>query len=223
MPVIAAVETAHRDGILTATCLMVSGAAAEDAVARAKRLPGLAVGLHVVTVCGRPTLPPDEVPALVDEAGNFDDDLVRAGFRYFFQPAARRQLAREIRAQFTAFAATGLPLDHVNAHTHKHVLPTVFGMILRIGREFGLKAVRVPWEPPAPDRRPTLGQVFVGWWIALLRRRAVRAGLRVNDRLYGLGASGRMDRDAWLPMLRDLPDGVSEIVCHTATERWDGI
>ena len=43
-----AVERAYREGILTSTSLMVGGAAAADAVERARRLPGLKVGLHVV-------------------------------------------------------------------------------------------------------------------------------------------------------------------------------
>jgi predicted glycoside hydrolase/deacetylase ChbG (UPF0249 family) len=34
-----AVEEAHRDGILTAASLMVSGPAAADAIARARRMP----------------------------------------------------------------------------------------------------------------------------------------------------------------------------------------
>ena len=34
-----AVERAHRDGILTAASLMVSGAAAHDAVTRARQMP----------------------------------------------------------------------------------------------------------------------------------------------------------------------------------------
>ena len=45
-----AVEQAHREGILTAASLMVSAPAAADAVARAKRLPSLRVGLHLVLV-----------------------------------------------------------------------------------------------------------------------------------------------------------------------------
>ncbi len=45
-----AIETAHRDGILTATSLMVAAPAAADAVARARRIPSLRVGLHLVLV-----------------------------------------------------------------------------------------------------------------------------------------------------------------------------
>ncbi|MHB1552294.1 MAG: ChbG/HpnK family deacetylase, partial [Vulcanimicrobiaceae bacterium] len=52
-----AVERAHRNGILQAASLMVAGPAAADAVRRARALPSLRVGLHVVTVNGRPILP----------------------------------------------------------------------------------------------------------------------------------------------------------------------
>lgn len=223
LPVNEAVESAHKDGILTTTCLMVAGPAAQDAVARAKKLPTLAVGLHIVTVCGQPALPADDVPDLVDGSGNFDTNLVRAGIRYFFSPSARRQLAQEIRAQFAAFDATGLNLDHVNAHNHMHIHPTIFGMILKIGREFGLRAIRFPWEPWAPGGDKTLGDKFLGIWLAIMKRRAEKAGIKINDRMFGMRASGKMDRDQWIGLLEHIPDGVSEIVCHPATRRWDEI
>ena len=62
-------------------------------------------------------------------------------------PAARRQAAQEIAAQFEAFRATGLPLDHVNAHRHFHLHPVVAAAIMRIGRRYGMAALRVPVEP----------------------------------------------------------------------------
>ena len=56
--------------------------------------------------------------------------MVRAGMRFFFRPPARRQLAAEIRAQFAAFAATGLTLDHANAHKHFHLHPTIARLLI---------------------------------------------------------------------------------------------
>ncbi|HET8585835.1 MAG TPA: hopanoid biosynthesis-associated protein HpnK, partial [Casimicrobiaceae bacterium] len=120
-----AVELAHTKGILTAASLMMSGDAVDDAIARARRLPTLRVGLHLVLVDGKPVLPPAAIPALVDRDGRFPRDLVRAGVNLFLRPDARRQLAAEIAAQFDAFAATGLALDHVNAHHHFHLHPSV--------------------------------------------------------------------------------------------------
>src|SRR3984957_6371068 len=144
-----AVERAHRDGILTAASLMVSGAAAADAVRRARAMPSLRVGLHLVLVEGKPVLPAVSVPDLVDAQGNFRTDMARAGAAMFFLPKVRRQLAAEIEAQFAAFAATGLALDHVNAHKHFHLHPTIAGLIVKIGKRHGVKGARVPLEPHA--------------------------------------------------------------------------
>jgi len=58
------VERAHRDGILSAASLMVAGAAAGDAVTRAKAMPQLRVGLHLVLVEGKPVLPASAIPDL---------------------------------------------------------------------------------------------------------------------------------------------------------------
>jgi len=212
LPVNEAIETAHRDGILTAACLMVGAPMAEDAVERARRSPNLRVGLHLVVVRGRPVLAPERIPDLVDEDGRFDGNLVRAGFRYYFLPRVRRQLAAEIRAQFEAFQATGLVLDHANAHNHMHLHPTVLRLIVDIGREFGLAAVRLPHEPG--------GGIFLAPWIALMKRRLRRTGLRFNDFIFGIRDAGRMDGDALRRIIATLPDGVSEIFLHPATGRW---
>lgn len=226
-PVNEAIELAHREGILTSASLMVAGPAAADAVARARRQPKLRVGLHLVLVEGRPTLPPAEIPDLVDAAGEFRSELAAAGFRIFFQPGVRRQLERELRAQFEAFAATGLVLDHVNAHNHMHLHPTVLGSVLRLGREYGLDAVRVPYEPPGPSARAAGG----GWlrrgleaaalapWTRLLRSRLRRARIKTNDFVFGLADTGRMEEGLVLRQLQELPEGVTEMYFHAATRR----
>ncbi len=201
---------------------MVGAPAAAGAVALARRLPRLRVGLHVTLVDGVPVLPPEAVPDLVDGAGRFDDNMARAGCRFFFSPRARRQLAAEIRAQFVAFRVTGLTLDHVNAHCHMHVHPTVAGLMLRIGREFGLRAMRVPDEPFAPLRRAAAaegGRVhrpLYAPWIALLRRRLRRAGLALNDQLFGIAWSGGMTEERMLRLVAVLPPGATELYCHPA-------
>src|SRR3954447_7596848 len=144
-----AVELSHRDGVLNAASLMVAGPAAVDAVRRARALPSLRVGLHLVVIEGPAVLPPARIPDLVDARGRFPSDQLRLGVNYFFRPRVRRQLAAEIRAQFAAFAATGLTLGHADAHKHMQLHPTVGRLMLDIGGEFGLSRVRVPAEPPA--------------------------------------------------------------------------
>jgi hopanoid biosynthesis associated protein HpnK len=224
-----AVEEAHATGILTAASLMVGADAASDAVDRAKRHPGLGVGLHLVVICGKSVLPSAEIPDLVDAKGEFDTNLVRAGFRYFFLPKVRRQLAREIRAQFEAFRNSGLELDHVNAHNHLHLHPTVLGLILSIGRDYGLCTVRVPDEPvEIPGATPLsisgrLGGAFLGIWLGFMRKRLLNADVRINDCVFGIRDSGNMVRERMLALLQELPNGVTEIFLHPARGAWDGV
>jgi len=214
------VEVAHREGILTAASLMVGAPAAADAVVRARRMPTLRVGLHLVLVEGHPVLPASEVPDLVDARGMFREDLGRMGVEIFLRPAVRRQVAAEIAAQFAAFAATGLVLDHVNAHKHYHLHPTVARLIVETGRRHGLRSVRVPDEPAALVRRidPSLPSQAPLWpYTALLRRRLRRAALVTSDRVFGLAWSGAMTATRVSMLLGQLPSGVSELYVHLAT------
>ena len=204
-----AVERGYRDGERRAVSLMVAAPAVADAVARARQNPGLAVGLHLVLADGRAMLPPTRIPDLVDAKGMFNSNMVGNGFRFFFLPHVRRQLAAEIRAQFEAFAATGLKLDHVNAHKHFHLHPTILSLMLTIGREYGLRAIRLPAEPGmGPWLRP---------WLALMRWRLARAGVAYNDHVFGLRHSGGMDEAVMLAILEQLPDGLSEVYLHPAS------
>ena len=217
----AAVEEAHRHGILSTASLMVGAPAMADAVARAKRLPGLHVGLHLVLVDGHPVSPPKTVAGLIGSDGQFDRHMGRAGVRFFFLPRVRRQLAIEIRAQFEAFHATGLELDHVDAHKHMHLHPTVSALLVDIGRDYGVKAVRVPSEPAStlraafPQERAAAPPYRL--WIEKLRRRLDRAGLAFNDHVFGLAWSGNMVEERVLRLLAHLPEGVSELYFHPAT------
>jgi chitin disaccharide deacetylase len=218
-----AVERAHRDGILTAASLMVAAPAAADAVARARRMPRLGVGLHVALSDSVPLLAPALVPALVDVDGRFPANLVAYGAKLFFNPLSRRQLAAEIAAQFEAFRATGLDLDHVNAHQHFHLHPTVAGAMIRHAQRYGARFVRVPREPAAvlaaiETWRLGLNAALVAPFVSLLAARVRDAGLRAPDHVFGLQWSGAMRRDRLLGLLAHLPPGLSEIYTHPATK-----
>ncbi len=218
-----AVERAHRDGVLDAASLMVAGPAAADAVRRARTVPNLRVGLHLVAIEGPAMLPPSQIPDLVDAAGWFPADPLRLGLRYRFNPRVRRQLAAEIRAQFAAFAATGLTLDHADAHKHMHLHPVVGRLMLGIGRGFGLRAVRIPAEPPAVlarcGTRVGPGAHALYHWTKLLRRQVRAAGMAANDHCFGLAWSGHMTRERLHRLLAVLPEGASEIYFHPAARR----
>uniref|UniRef100_UPI00258746AA hopanoid biosynthesis-associated protein HpnK n=1 Tax=Sphingomonas sp. TaxID=28214 RepID=UPI00258746AA len=208
--------------ILTAASLMVSAPAAADAVARARRLPSLRVGLHLVMVEAWPTLPAAELPDLTGPDGLIRSDMGWLGLDLALKGAARRQLAAEIEAQFRAYAATGLPLDHVNAHKHFHVHPIIAGLVLAAGARHGMRAIRVPRETRSVLRAAEPGAApkaafDTAPWAALLAVRARRAGLLIPDRTLGLAWSGAMTPARVAGLLAHLPDGLTELYTHPAT------
>ncbi len=215
-----AVERACRDGLLTTASLMVAGPAADDAVRRARSLPGLRVGLHLVVVEG-PAIGP--VPGLLDADGQFPSRQLGLSLDYFFRAGARRALAAEIRAQFRAFAATRLRLDHANAHKHMHLHPTVGRLMLEAGAEHGLPAIRVPAEPPAVmlacGALPHPGDRLLYAGTRVLRAQARRAGMRTNDYAFGIAWSGHMTAERVTQLSQELPPGLSEIYFHPASHR----
>src|SRR4051812_11228949 len=206
---------------------MVSGPGAADAVTRAKAMPSLRVGLHLVLVEGKPVLPAAQVPDLVDRAGHFRTDMARAGAAMFFRRKVRAQLRAEIEAQFAAFAATGLPLDHVNAHKHFHLHPTIAALMMEIGAAHGVRAARVPREPQAilariEPHRASATVMLTAPFARRLRRQFAKAGIASPDQVFGLAWSGAMGAKRLKGLIAHLPDGLTEIYMHPATGAYAG-
>ena len=211
-----AVILAHREGILTSASLMIAGEAADEAVSLARENPTLAVGLHVVAVDGRSILPHDQIPHLVDLQNHFPNAPVRLGLKYAFSPAAHQEIAREIQAQFHRFAATGLPLSHVDGHQHMHVHPTLFKIILPLAKEQGAHGIRLPRDPDCWPSHPA-------WSIAfnLLSRRSARQmrdlQLLTPQRAFGLARTGQMTQAYVANLLNHLDAEPAEIYFHPTT------
>ncbi len=229
----AGIMRAHHEGILTDASLMVSGRGFEDAVTLARANPTLSVGLHLVLAQGYPVAPPTEIPLLVGTDGAFGRNAIWNGFRYFFTPGARAQLRREIRAQLDKFAATGLPLSHLDGHLTLHIHPTVLAILLEAADYYRINAMRLPREPlrlALRFSREHLGRkLFEGLVFATLSRyaapRFARAGLRHPARMFGLHQTGHVSEEYLVHVIDTLAPGITEIYCHAAivdaeSQRW---
>jgi chitin disaccharide deacetylase len=217
-----AVEIAHVDGVLSSASLMVGAAAAPDAIARARRLPRLRVGLHLTLLEGDPILGRRRIPDLVGADGRLRNDAVRLAIDLARSASIRNQLREEIEAQFEAFRRTGLRLDHVNAHKHFHLHPIILADLLTIARRFGARALRIPVEPVSLIRQVEAGSVGLPAAILeaharLLRIRVRRSGFLTPDAVFGLSWSGAFTLARLVRLLDHLPPGFSEIYFHPAT------
>lgn len=217
-----AIIQAHREGMLTSASLMVNEPAAEGAVQMARENPALAVGLHLTLVLGHASLPPAEIPHLVDAGGNFTNSSFRAGLNYYFSAAARRELRREMRAQFEKFAATGLPFSHVDGHTHLHMHPVIFEHLIELCEEFGVRRVRIVKDRIRLnlklDRSNLVIKLVWGVVFNLLgtycERQLRGRQFLYPSRTYGLLQTGRMNESYLLKLIPQIEKTASEIYAH---------
>lgn len=223
-----AVEQAHRHGVLTNASLMVTGAAAAEAIETARRLPALGTGLHLVLVQGRPAAPRERIGRLVRGDGHFVDAPVLGGLRYAWMSLARRgtdQLRHEITAQLDAFARSGLRPSHVDGHLNMHLHPAILPLLIELAPRYGVRAIRLPREPLGRairyDGRHVVRRTVEGAIFAALARRALprlrAAGIATADRVYGMHQTGHVDGAYLAGLLPELPAGTSEVYCHPAT------
>ncbi len=223
-----AVLRAHREGILTSASLMVNEPHAGEAVALARQNPGLGVGLHLALVCGAAALPAGQIPQLVDARGQFSNNPVATGWRYFASAKCRAQLPLEIAAQFEKFRATGLPLDHVNGHLHLHLHPVVFGILMENAQRWGITALRL-----TDDWFGLNARLASGRWIYRLSHTAIHRllsararpvlahkGIRHTRVVFGLLQNARVDAPFVAKLLPALPPGDSELYSHPSLDQF---
>ena len=181
---------AHREGIVTACSIVANGVAFEDAVERLRDVPSLEAGVHLTLVEERPLT-----------AIRFPRKYTSFVPLYLARVISMSAIERELRAQIERVLATRLPVTHLNGHQHLHVLPRLFALVQRLGREYGIGYIRTVNDHGSRARAlPIAALSFLG-------RRAHGS----NARTIGVAEAGHL-RDV-VPLL-DHVDGVTELVTH---------
>ncbi len=217
-----AVEQAWKNGLLTCASIMPGAPAFDEAVKMARRNPGLQIGLHLTLVQGRSVLPPAELPDLVDAQGNFSDNPVAAGFRYFFDRGLYCQLKREIEAQIKKVLDAGITLTHIDGHLNIHLHPTVFRILTELMPRHGITSFRLAQERLSHnlsfdrDRKfgKTLESLIFGFLTDHARPVLDTLGIRYADEVKGVLNSGRMTEEYILNIIGGLKEGLTEIYFH---------
>ncbi len=210
-----AVLRAHAHGVLTSASLLVNAPGTAAAVALARDLPTLGLGIHLALTELQPLT---RCPRLAPH-GQFASSHSLVYARLLARRVTRAEVRGEIEAQLTAALATGLPFDHIDGHGHVHVLPQVLEAVVEIGGAMGLNRLRWPdeaeWEPIRPSLAARLKRALVRR-LCQAQRDAVREWVR-PEHFFGLAASGQMTLARWRAVAAALPEGTSEVMCHPAT------
>lgn len=121
---------AHLEGVVDSTTLMMNGLAVNYAITRAKQIPSLQVGIHLVLTWGKPIA--DNVPELIKSNGTFK---YTSSFQKMKEPNLF-QVEKEWEAQIQAFLQTGLPLHHIDSHHHIHGWEPLKEIVLKLANKY---------------------------------------------------------------------------------------
>ena len=182
----AGILAAHRHGIVTSTTVMITLDIDREQLAEARDC-GLGLGLHTNLTLGKPLT---RGRTLVDGKGAFVRDARRAAAR-----AEARDVRAEVEAQVARFEKLVKRLPtHLDTHHHVGLYAPVRDVVLDVARTLG-----VPVRSQDADART----------------RARSFGLRTPDHFFGeSGPDAYWSPARTLTMLKLLPPGVSEFMCH---------
>jgi hopanoid biosynthesis associated protein HpnK len=158
----------------------------------------------------------------VDQSGNFTDNPVAAGMRYFFLKGLRNQLRREIEAQLRKVRDAGIDLSHVDGHLNIQMQPVVFDLLMELAPRFGITSFRLTRERLTSalldDGERTMGKRVDSFIFDRLAQRSRphldRRNIRYAGEVKGLLNSGRMTEEYLLDVLDDLQNETTEIYFH---------
>ncbi len=133
--------TAHLEGIITSTSLMINMPDAKRAVGLAKQVPSLDVGIHLNITQGHPILPPEKVSTLVNSSGEFlsNTELIPKLKKF---KVNWHEIEAEFSAQVNKMLDMGLRPTHMDSHHHVHIYPTSAWAFKRVANKFGIRRVR---------------------------------------------------------------------------------
>ena len=211
----------HQEGFITSTSLMPSAPCWQEAVRLAKDNPRLGIGVHLTLVGGVPSvLPKEKVSSLLDDDGLFLPDYVAFAKRYYSGAVKRSELEAELRAQLERALSCGVNITHIDSHQHTPVLQGINSLVLKLSNEYNIIRVRIPKEgyfftggyQTGVGR--LIGRSGLSFCADMAALRADSLGLRHPQHFYGMLAGGHLNAQLIANILRQLPEGVSEIMTH---------
>ena len=222
------IAEAHRNGIVTSTTILANGTAFASAVELVKATPSIGVGVHLNLSDGKPVSPPETVPSIVNDRGEF-----KGGPEALLLRVARRNLQLneveiEWERQIQKVVNAGIQPTHLDGHKHVHMLPGMFEIVLRLAKRNNIAAVRISHEGSSlraalssgeKQNIPLVMKQGVQARVLKLLARDARAlaeaaGIASTDYFCGIAQTGELTIEGMKCLLQNLPEGTTEMMCH---------
>ncbi len=222
------IAEAHRKGLVTSTSLLANGRAFDSALEVAHANPELGVGVHLNLSDGRPTAKPEDVRGLLNSAGELEGSPESLLLRIASRGLEPIEVEREWDAQIQKIRNAGIAPTHLDGHKHVQMLPGLFEVALRLAKKHHIRAIRVSHEESKLRAVLSSGgeqNAGVLWkqgvqarGLKLLardaREMADHAGVVTTNYFCGIAQTGVLTREGVENLLRNLPEGATELMCH---------
>ena len=201
---------------------MAGGAAFEDAVKLAKKIPDLGVGIHFTLANGNPILPPEEIPSLVTAQGFFHADYVTFLKKYFGGKISLAEVRAELAAQLQKILRAGLQLTHFDSHQHLHHIPGIIEIALDLAAAEKISAMRVADTKIFDGELDSFGKFIGRLGLSSLAKFAAHKARKKNfstpEHFTGIVAGESVNEKFLLKLIENLREGTTEIMLHPGTD-----
>ena len=207
------VREAHQRGIVTSTTAMMNfPTAAADIIIAQSETPRLGIGVHLVLTSGRPILPAERVPSLVDANGVFHSARAIVAKRHELK-------IEEVRAEWTAqieryVVAAGRMPTHLDSHHHSsYFSEALFQTMLELAQQVG-NTIRLPMVLGRPESMTGFPSEILGPLQEYAPRLLSSFKPRRADMFYSTFYDETATVDNLLSIIQNLEEGVNELMCH---------
>lgn len=176
------------------------------------------MGLHLALVFGKPAAAPEKVSSLIFKHGNFAAGYPQFARRYFPGGIKISEVEYEWESQREKLA--GHKIDHLDSHQHLHLLPGLFRLTVKLALKWGVSYVRVPFENlkiGLPGTTALSGQVLNLYTLGK-KHILEKNSLKTTGNFFGSSFSGAMTEKVWPQLWPQIPEGLTEIMCHPGIE-----
>lgn len=154
------VKAIHAGGVTATTAMASVPGAAERLKRWAPKIPGR-IGMHLQLTSGTPVLPPDRVPSLVGDSGQFP------AIRKQVRAPRTEEIFAEWHAQIELLLRTGIEPTHLDSHHHIHRLAAAFPAFCDLAKQYHLPARALDAGMTHALRAagvPCVDRTLIGWY-----------------------------------------------------------
>jgi predicted glycoside hydrolase/deacetylase ChbG (UPF0249 family) len=215
-----AIAEAHCGGVLTSATIMANMPGSDEAVAMAKKMPSLGVGVHLNVLEGKPVSTDSKVDVLLGEDGKFKYSPSKLAIKTFISEKIRKAVEIELTAQVESVIKRGVKPTHLDSHKHFHCFGPIYKIVCSLAENFKIGAIRWPWEPETVccGNWPQVGmkdkiRAFMVRQMAVNCQKIDSRFIK-NDIFFGLAHTGRIDKEFWAEIGKTQFGGTAEVMTH---------